>query len=76
MNATPCGLHAGDPLPFDPADLRRDATVVEIIMKPPVTSLMAKAAALGMTVVPGQRMLDGQLAIYAEFMGLAGTARR
>ncbi len=71
VNATPCGLHAGDPLPFEPQDLRRDATVVEIIMKPPVTPLMGRAAALGMKVVPGQRMLDGQLAIYAEYLGLA-----
>ena len=76
INATPCGLHEGDPLSFDPADLRRDATVVEIIMKPAVTQLMAKAATLGMKVVPGQRMLDGQLAIYAEYMGLAGNTRR
>lgn len=70
VNATPSGLHPGDPLPFDPAALRRDATVVEIIMKPPVTPLMAKARALGMAVVPGQRMLDGQLALYASFLGL------
>lgn len=70
VNATPSGLHAGDPLPFDPESLRRDAAVVEIIMKPPVTPLMAKAAALGLKVVPGQRMLDGQLAIYAEYLGL------
>ncbi len=76
VNATPCGLHADDPLPFDPQDLRRDATVVEIIMKPSVTALMAKAAALGMKVVPGQRMLDGQLAIYAEYLGLAGALGR
>ncbi|WP_316979825.1 shikimate dehydrogenase family protein [Shumkonia mesophila] len=71
VNATPSGLHAGDPLPFEPGDLRRNATVVEIIMKPPVTPLMARAAALGMKVVPGQRMLDGQLAIYAQYLGLA-----
>lgn len=73
INATPCGLHVDDPLPFDPVDLRRDATVVEIIMKPPVTRLMTTAAGLGMQVVPGQRMLDGQLAIYAEYLGLAGA---
>jgi len=71
VNATPSGLHAGDALPFEPGDLRGDATVVEIIMKPPVTALMAKAAARGLKVVPGQRMLDGQLAIYARYLGLA-----
>jgi len=75
VNATPCGLRAADPLPFDPGDLRRDATVVEIIMKPSVTPLMAKAARLGMKVVPGQRMLDGQLGIYAEYLGLGGGRR-
>ncbi len=71
VNATPSGLHAGDPLPFEPEGLSREATVVEIIMKPPVTALMAKAAALGLNVVPGQRMLDGQLAIYAQYLGLS-----
>ncbi len=76
INATPCGLHVDDPLPFDPTDLRRDATVVEIVMKPPVTRLMTTAAGLGMQVVPGQRMLDGQLAIYAEYLGLAGAGHR
>lgn len=76
VNATPCGLRAGDPLPFDPRDLRRDAAVVEIVMKPPVTPLMARAATFGMKVVPGQRMLDGQLAIYAEYLGLTAGPRR
>lgn len=71
VNATPSGLKASDPLPFDPESLRGDATVVEIIMKPPVTALMARAITLDMNVVPGQRMLDGQLAIYAEYLGLS-----
>ena len=69
VNSTSLGLHADDPLPFDPAALRAGATVVEIILKPPVTALLAKAAARGLATVPGQRMLDGQLQIYAEWLG-------
>jgi shikimate dehydrogenase len=70
INATPSGLHAGDPLSFDPALLRRDACVVEIIMKPAVTDLLRAAAAVGLKTVPGQAMLDGQLQIYADYLGL------
>jgi shikimate dehydrogenase len=73
VNATPSGLHAGDPLSFDPATLRRDACVVDIIMKPPVTDLLRTATALGMKTMPGQRMLDGQLEIYADYLGLTSA---
>ncbi len=71
VNATPSGLHPGDPLPYEPAELRPDAVAVDIIMKPPVTALLVKARGLGLKTVPGQKMLDGQLRIYAEYMGLA-----
>jgi shikimate dehydrogenase len=70
VNATPSGLHGGDPLPFDPAGLRSDACVVDIIMNPPVTELLRTAAARGLKTVPGQRMLDGQLQIYADYLRL------
>jgi shikimate dehydrogenase len=70
INATPSGLHRGDPLPFDPALLRKDACVVDIIMKPPVTELLRHASALGLLTVPGQCMLDGQLQIYADYLGV------
>jgi shikimate dehydrogenase len=70
INATPSGLHAGDPLSFNPATLRKDACVVEIIMKPKVTDLLRTAAALGLKTVPGQAMLDGQLQVYAEYLRL------
>jgi shikimate dehydrogenase len=73
VNATPSGLHAGDPLSFDPALLRRDACVVEIIMKPAVTDLLRAAAALGLETVPGQAMLDGQLQIYADYLRLTSA---
>lgn len=76
INATPSGLHAGDPLPFDPMALRKDACVAEIIMNPPVTELLRRAAAVGLKTVPGQRMLDGQLQIYAEYLGLAPVKAR
>jgi shikimate dehydrogenase len=70
VNATPSGLHAGDPLSFDPTALRLDACVVDIIMKPPVTKLLQVAAARGMKTMRGQRMLDGQLQVYADYLRL------
>jgi shikimate dehydrogenase len=75
VNATPSGLHAGDALSFDPALLRKDACVVDIIMKPAVTDLLRTAAALGLKTVPGQAMLDGQLQIYADYLGLTPAAK-
>ena len=77
VNATPSGLHAGDPMSFDPTPLRKDACVVDIIMSPPVTDLLRTATSLGLKTVRGQDMLDGQLQIYAEYLGLApGSAKR
>ena len=71
INATPLGLHAEDDLPFDPGVVKTGGDLVEIIMTPEVTPLMAKAADQGLHVVPGRRMLDGQLQRYADFMGLS-----
>ncbi|MBV8537487.1 MAG: shikimate dehydrogenase [Alphaproteobacteria bacterium] len=70
INATPAGLRPDDPLSFDPAALRADAVVADIIMRPPVTKLLAAAEKLGRRTHPGHHMLDHQVAIYAEFLRL------
>ena len=71
INATPAGLRPDDPLSFDPSTLRADAVVADIIMRPPVTKLLAAAEKLGRRTHPGHHMLDHQVAIYAEFLRLA-----
>jgi shikimate dehydrogenase len=55
VNATPLGLHAADPLPFDPAVLAGDAVVVELIYRE--TALQRAARARGLKVVNGLGML-------------------
>lgn len=69
INATPCGMHDGDPLPIETAGLRPDTEVVEIIMKPETTPLLAAAIEKGCRVQHGRHMLDEQLRLLAQFMG-------
>lgn len=66
VNATPLGLHAGDALPFDPAPLRSDAAVFDIIAARD-TELMAAALARGLRVLGGRPMVEHQLATQLAF---------
>lgn len=70
VNATPLGMRPGDPLPFEPGGLPDGAVVADIIMKPPRTALLDRAALLGRTAHPGTHMLDHQLDAYREFFRL------
>ena len=72
INATPLGLRAGDPMPFDPVALPPGAVVADIIMKPPETALLRAAAAAGRRVHHGHHMLDHQLDLYRAFFRLDG----
>ena len=66
VNATSLGLHAGDPLPFDPAGLPSDAAVFDIIAAR-ATELMAAARARGLRVIGGGPMIDHQIAAQIAF---------
>jgi shikimate dehydrogenase len=70
INATPCGLQPGDPLPFDPSRLAAETIVCDIIMKPKDTALLEAARARGLRVHYGHHMLDAQIAMYLRFLGL------
>ena len=70
VNATPLGLKTGDPLPFDPAQLPVSTIVCDIIMKPRETQLLQAAQACGMRVQHGQHMMDAQVPMYLEFLGI------
>ncbi|MBL0936805.1 MAG: shikimate dehydrogenase [Rhizobiaceae bacterium] len=70
VNATALGMAAGDPLPIDIAALAADQIVAEIIMTPRTTPLLAAAADRGCRIHYGQPMLDCQLALMADFMGM------
>ncbi|NML15787.1 shikimate dehydrogenase family protein [Azohydromonas caseinilytica] len=74
VNATPLGLRADDPLPFDPARLKADATVVDILMKPQGTPLLRACAERGIKAHPGFEMLVQQVPDYLDFFGLSDAA--
>jgi shikimate dehydrogenase len=70
VNATPVGLKPDAPLPFDPARLPLTTMVCDIIMKPRETRLLQAAQARGMRVQHGQHMMDAQVPMYLEFLGI------
>jgi shikimate dehydrogenase len=70
VNATSLGLSERDPLPIEPALLNDTMTVAEIIMIPEETPLLKAALARGAAVQYGQQMLDHQLPLLAQFLGV------
>lgn len=66
VNATSLGLHAGDPLPFDPAALAPGAAVFDIIAARD-TELMAASQALGLPTLGGRPMIEHQVAAQIAF---------
>ncbi|MEU5418571.1 shikimate dehydrogenase [Streptomyces sp. NPDC020667] len=69
VNATPLGMRSEDPLPFDPARVRPDAVVVDVVMKPHETALLSAAATAGRRVHHGIHMLEQQVPCYRAFFG-------
>ncbi len=74
INATPLGMHAGDPLPFDPATLPAGTLVVDVIPLPEITPLLERAAATGHRVHPGRHMYLGQSNDIAAFFRILPAA--
>jgi shikimate dehydrogenase len=70
INATPVGMQAGDPLPFDLDDLAPNALVADVIMKPAVTRLLEEASRRGHPVCEGRHMLDGQIEALWTFLAM------
>ena len=73
VNATPLGMKAGDPLPFDVARIDAAAMVGEVVMKTEYTPLLQAALAKGCGVQVGTDMLFEMIPAYLEFFGY-GTA--
>lgn len=71
INATSLGMKEGDPLPVEPSLLSPEMMVAEIIMKPETTPLLAAAKRRGCSVHFGRHMLDEQIRLMAEFMGVS-----
>jgi shikimate dehydrogenase len=75
VNATPLGLRPDDPPPFEVERVRRDALVVDILMKGAPTALLRACRARGIEAHPGFEMLVQQVPDYLEFFGLHEAAR-
>ena len=73
VNATPLGLHHGDPLPFDVSRLEPGTFVGDVVMAAGTTPLLAAARARGCRVQPGTDMLFEQIPLYLEFFGFPST---
>lgn len=73
VNATPTGMAAGDGLPAPLDGLGAATLVVDIVMKPDVTPLMAHARERGCTVFGGRVMLDGQAEEVARFFRIGAS---
>jgi shikimate dehydrogenase len=66
VNATSLGLHAGDPLPFQPQLLSPGAAVFDILAARD-TELMAASQALGIPTLGGRPMIEHQVAAQTAF---------
>ncbi|MDE2082744.1 MAG: shikimate dehydrogenase [Burkholderiales bacterium] len=75
VNATPLGLKADDPLPFDVEHLAPAAVVVDILMKNQPTPLLRACQARGVRAYPGFEMLLQQMPEYLAFFGYDDLAR-
>jgi len=71
VNATSLGMNPDDPLPLDVTGLRAEQTVAEIIMTPALTPLLQAAQAKGCRIQYGLPMLECQIELMADFMGVA-----
>ena len=73
VNATPLGMNAGDPLPFDPSRLDPATFVGEVVLKAEMTPLLKEAARRGCRYQIGTDMLFEQIPAYLEFFGFGTT---
>ena len=71
VNATSLGMRAEDPLPLDASRLSAMQAVAEIIMTPKLTPLLEQAQAKGCRIQYGLPMLECQIEMMADFMGVA-----
>jgi shikimate dehydrogenase len=69
VNATPLGMNATDPLPFDVARLSPATFVGEVVMKQEITPLLRAARVRGCRTQVGTDMLFEQIPLYLEFFG-------
>lgn len=67
-NATPMGMKADDPLPFDVAGLEAGQFVACAITRPEASPVIVEARRRGCRTMTGAGMFDGQAEILADFL--------
>jgi shikimate dehydrogenase len=72
VNATPLGMRADDPLPFECARLDPAAVVADVVIGSGLTPVLLAARERGCFVQPGAIMTDQQITLYARFFGFEG----
>lgn len=70
VNATSLGMRIRDELPMSPDLVERSALVAECVIAPEMTGLLALAAASGRAIHTGVPMLEAQMSLMLEFMGV------
>lgn len=70
INGTTLGMKPGDAFPLDVTMLRPGMVVAEVVMEPEMTPLLTSARSAGCKVHLGAHMLNCQLQLMADFMGL------
>lgn len=70
VNASPLGMRTGDPLPIDLAGVSADAIVGDVVNVNYMTPILLAAQALGCHVQRGVEMMEHQISVTAEFLGL------
>lgn len=70
VNGTTLGMNPSDPPPTDITKLTVGMVVAEVVMEPEITPLLAAARAAGCTIHLGRHMLEHQLQLMADFLGL------
>ena len=68
VNGTSLGLKHDDPLPLDPALLRPETIVAEVIMQPAQTPLLLAARARGCRIHLGEHMVTAQIDLLADYL--------
>jgi shikimate dehydrogenase len=73
VNATPLGMKARDPLPFDPSRLDPATFVGEVVLKAEMTPLLDAVHRRGCRYLVGTDMLYEQIPAYLDFFGYGRT---
>lgn len=71
VNATPVGMTRGDGLPIELSGFGQDLFVADIVPKPDITPLLARARESGCRTMGGQAMVAGQADAILRFFGIS-----